>query len=503
MSKIDSSEDMIALRESIFGKIREENHPNFSKGSKLIKPELLNFAEIPKLGSIGKNGIIENKKTIQTISLIPNENKQKDSSCLLKKNNYDYYKFSLNFNNNYNISGNDKEKSKLLESNKSRFKELEDLSKISSFKSYINENNKHKKLYNESSPKYTLISKLFLNLDYRNNNINRKKFIFIEKEKNNEYKSKSCEASDLKSSSEIKTIIIKNDNSQIEDDGGKENEIRNSDKINNYNIQDDFLINYRIKEINIKKTYAQKNEIPSRIKLQDMRNFINDVFNNINDKNSSKNGLKKSSPEFIEYLNFESYEQRKITFLQKKRKIFHDLDEIDDIEGEFNKNKKKPLNNRNKNINNNKKDGKKICVYLNQFKVNKSNLEIFPFFPSLINKENTKIKFLKGIVQKKYLIRINRKEKLIKDKRNLDFIINKGFNIIYQENNSNNYIVLNINGFHILYLILYYYYKIKEGIAEINKRYYSHKSFDEIKEPIKQVEKLIKQCNKLVKSIAI
>jgi hypothetical protein len=79
MSKIDSSEDMIALRESIFGKIREENHPNFSKGSKLIKPELLNNAEIPKLGSIGKNGITENKKTIQTISPIPNENKQKDS----------------------------------------------------------------------------------------------------------------------------------------------------------------------------------------------------------------------------------------------------------------------------------------------------------------------------------------------------------------------------------------------------------------------------------------
>jgi hypothetical protein len=494
---------MITLRESEFEKIREENHPNFSKGAKLIKPELLNFGEIPKLGSIDKNGIMENKKTIQAVSLNPNENNQKDSSSQLKRDNYNNYKFSLNFNKNNNISGNNKEKSKLLESNKSKFKELEDFSKISGIKTYINENNKHLKLYNESYPKYTLITKLFLNLNYRNNNINRKKFIFIEKEKNNEYKSKSCEASDLKSSSEIKTIIIKNDNSQIEDDGDKENEIRNSDKINNYNIQDDFLINYIIKEINIKNAYAQKNEIPSCIKLQDMRNFINDIFKNIKDKNSSKNGLKKTVPEFIEYLNFDSYKQRKKTFLQKKRKIFHDLDEIDDIEGEFNKNKKKPLNNRNKNINNNKKDGKKICVYLNQFKVNKSNLEIFPFFPSLINKENTKIKFLKGIVQKKYLIRINRKEKLIKDKRNLDFIINKGFNIIYQENNSNNYIVLKINGFQILYLILYYYYKIKEGISEINKRYYSHKSFDEIKEPIKQVEKLIKQCNKLVKNIAI
>ena len=474
MSKIDSSEDMITLRESEFEKIREENHPNFSKGAKLIKPELLNFGEKPKLGSIGKNGIMENKKTIQAVLLNPNENKQKDSSSQLKRNNYNNYKFSLNFNKNNNISGNDKEKSKLLESNKSKFKELEDFSKISGLK-----------------------------LDYRNNNINRKKFIFIEKEKNNKYKSKSCESSNLKSSSGINSIIIKNDNSQIKDNNSKENEIRNSDKINNYNIQDDFLNNYRIKEINIKNAYIQKNEIRSRIKLQDMSNFINDIFNNIKDKNSSKNGLKKATPEFIEFLNFDSYEQRKITFLQKKRKIFHDLDEIDDIEDEFNKNKKKPLNNRNKNINNNKKDGKKICVYLNQFKVNKSNLEIFPFFPSLINKENTKIKFLKGIVQKKYLIRINRKEKLIKDKRNLDFIINKDFNIVYQENNSNNYIVLNINGFHILYLILYYYYKIKEGIAEINKRYYSHKSFDEIKEPIKQVEKLIKQCNKLVKNIAI
>ena len=296
MSKIDSSEDMITLRESEFEKIREENHPNFSKGAKLIKPELLNFGEKPKLGSIGKNGIMENKKTIQAVLLNPNENKQKDSSSQLKRNNYNNYKFSLNFNKNNNISGNDKEKSKLLESNKSKFKELEDFSKISGLKSYINENNKHLKLYNESSPKYTLISKLFLNLDYRNNNINRKKFIFIEKEKNNEYKSKSCEASDLKSSSEIKTIIIKNDNSQIEDDGGKENEIRNSDKINNYNIQDDFLNNYRIKEINIKNAYIQKNEIRSRIKLQDMSNFINDIFNNIKDKNSSKNGLKKATP---------------------------------------------------------------------------------------------------------------------------------------------------------------------------------------------------------------
>ena len=253
MSKIDSSEDMITLRESEFEKIREENHPNFSKGAKLIKPELLNFGEKPKLGSIGKNGIMENKKTIQAVLLNPNENKQKDSSSQLKRNNYNNYnnyKFSLNFNKNNNISGNDKEKSKLLESNKSKFKELEDLSKISSFKSYINENNKHKKLYNESSPKYTLISRLFLNLDYKNNNINRKKFIFIEKEKNNKYKSKSCEASNLKSSSGIKTIIIKNDNSQIKYNNIRENEIRNSEKINNYNIQDDFLNNYRIKEIN-------------------------------------------------------------------------------------------------------------------------------------------------------------------------------------------------------------------------------------------------------------
>ena len=354
MSKNDSSEDMIALRESEFRKIREENHLIFSKGTKLIKPEMLNFKE-PKLVSIDKNGIMENKKTIQTVSLNPNENKQKDSSFLLKKNNYYHNKFSLNFNKNYDISGNDKERVKLLESNKSKFKELEDFSKISGYKSYINENNKHMKLYNEISSissKCTLISRLFLNLDYRNNNINHKKFIFIEKEKNNKHKSKSSEPSNPKYSPEIKAIIIKNDNSQIKEDNNKrENEIRNSNKINNYNIQEYFLNNYRIKEINIKKTYLLKNKIPSRIKLQDMLNFINDVFNNIKDKNSSKNGLKNPTSEFIEYLNFDSYEQRKITFLQKKRKKFHDLDEIGDIEGEFNKNKKKPLNKRNKNKN--------------------------------------------------------------------------------------------------------------------------------------------------------
>ena len=519
MSKRDSLEEIIPLKKIESEKIKDG--PNFFCGPKLINPDLfkLYFSQKSILGSINKNGLLDRKTRDQTISFNPNENKSKDSSFQLRNINYGYYKFLPIYNKNNNISQNEQEKAKILKLNKDKFKDLEDFSKNPDSQSHFYTKNKDIKVYNEILPHYPLISSLFLNNNYKtNNNNNRQKFNYIEKEKYNKYKSKSCEPKDLKSSSGKKATIVNNINFQIKDNNEKEIHLRNSDNnTNNKNFENDFINNYKIKEINIRKNNTLKNDIPSHIKLKDMLNFMNNLFENINNNNinndnnnnnnnknnNNKNGSKKIMQEFIEYFKLDSNEQKEITFLQKKRKINDDIDEIDDIDDEFNKNNMKPLNNRNKNKINNKKDGKKICIYLNQFRVNKSNLEIFPFFPSLINKENIKIKFLKGIIRKKFLIRINRKTQLIKDKRNLEFITNKSFNIIYQGNNLNNYIILNINGFHILYLILYYYHKIQEGIQEINKLHYSHKSFEEIKVPIKLVEKLIKQTNKLVKNITL
>ena len=72
---------------------------------------------------------------------------------------------------------------------------------------------------------------------------------------------------------------------------------------------------------------------------------------------------------------------------------------------------------------NNKKDGLKINLYLNQIQVNNYKLENFPFFPLLKIKENIKIEFLKGIINKKNLIKINKKAECIKDQRNLKYIL--------------------------------------------------------------------------------
>ena len=80
---------------------------------------------------------------------------------------------------------------------------------------------------------------------------------------------------------------------------------------------------------------------------------------------------------------------------------------------------------------------------------------------------------------------------------------NKRFEIVYQNKEKSKQFVLHINQFNILYLILYYYYKIKEGIFLINKLHYSHASFRNIKKTINLVESLIKKCNIIVREISI
>ena len=59
-----------------------------------------------------------------------------------------------------------------------------------------------------------------------------------------------------------------------------------------------------------------------------------------------------------------------------------------------------------------------------------------------------------------------------------------------------------INQFNILYLIYYYYHKIKEGILLINKYHYSHASFSEIKSKINLIINFIEKCNLIVNEIS-
>ena len=117
------------------------------------------------------------------------------------------------------------------------------------------------------------------------------------------------------------------------------------------------------------------------------------------------------------------------------------------------------------------------------------------------NKENTKIEFLKGVIDNKRLIKINKKTEIIKDKRNLNYINNKKFEITYINNENDKHYILNIKGLNILHLILYYYYQIQEGIKLMNKYHYCHASFEKSKKIIKHIEGLIKKCNKLTSDI--
>lgn len=477
--------------------IISENSKNYSSNSPLLSP-------------LNKNGHSEETNTEQ-INIFEQNEKFKESIFFLKNIDYSYYISLLNDGKN-NFSKNDiNGNSNLLESNEKNYKILGDFYKEPDFETHLYKSQKNIKLIKEVSLKYPLISKEFQRTNYIiNNNINIKDIILV-KEKNRKYISKSPEATLLATNAGIKPKVKNKSNSLNKDNNLKKGKKRNSNKIIDFDIIDNFLLNYNIKEINIKNIRGLENEIPPKISLKDMKNFIKKICNKIKNKNNSKNSLNVSIGEFIECNKINSYEEKDKNFLQKKRKNCSNFEENNDTKDKNeSKNKRYPLNKRHKKIsskiknlnkNNNKKDGEKICIYLNKIEINKNSLENFPFYPSIRNKEITKIEFLKGIAIKKYSIRINKKAHLVKDQRNLEYINNKKFQIIYENKESNAQIILNINGSHILYIIIYYYIQMQECIKSINKNHYSHANFKKTKNELEQVENIIKKCNKIVHDI--
>ena len=147
----------------------------------------------------------------------------------------------------------------------------------------------------------------------------------------------------------------------------------------------------------------------------------------------------------------------------------------------------------------NRKDGKKISLYLNQIQINENSLDIFPFCP--MNIENITIEFLEGLIEEKH-IKVNRKNVLINDQRNLKYINNKSFEIIYQhkEEETIQYI-LHINNDHIFYIFLYYYNQIQKRIVRLNQHFYSHRSKAELEEVKGDLQNLMEKSNKLAKEI--
>ena len=79
----------------------------------------------------------------------------------------------------------------------------------------------------------------------------------------------------------------------------------------------------------------------------------------------------------------------------------------------------------------------------------------------------------------------------------MKYIYNKQFELYYVNKDNNKQYVLYNKEFHILHLILYYYYTIQEDIKLINKYHYFHSSFNKTQKMAKQNQK----CNKIVCNI--
>ena len=280
-----------------------------------------------------------------------------------------------------------------------------------------------------------------------------------------------------------------------------------------FNIPDDFLIQYQIKNIETKVanlTQTSENfERINQISFQEMEIFINNLC-----QKKLKLDMAKNENSFEEgYIKYDApiKEENCCDFLHKKRKLGIDK------ETTYSKSKrnsgmydasyrKHPLKKKHKKINkkltvklkniiklNNKKNGLYTCVNLNQIQINKANLEDFPFHSSLNCKEITKISFLKGLIENKDLIRINKKAGMAKDIKTSRSFYNKQFKIEFK-NETTTYII-HIIGNHILYLILYYYFQMHKSMKQINVYHYSHSAFRKTLVEINKIENIIKNCN--------
>ena len=292
---------------------------------------------------------------------------------------------------------------------------------------------------------------------------------------------------------------------------------------NSFNVLDYYLTFFHIKKIIAQNLffYDIQRKIPNCDDSVDTLNFMKNMCKNIIIINEGECNFSFFKEECIIFLN-NCYEKvNELIFPKNKRNSSLDCDKFQNLYHNNGYNcklslkkkhplkKKNKINNKkisakNKRINkiNNSKNGNYITVYLSQLQVNKKSLNIFPFCPRPTVVENIKVRFLEGIINKKYKIKLKKKINLIRDDGIFQLMENKRFELIYQNDEKNVEFTMYINQFNILYLIYYYYYKIKEGILLINKYHYSHASFSEIKNKINLVINLIEKCNKIVKEIS-
>ena len=287
-------------------------------------------------------------------------------------------------------------------------------------------------------------------------------------------------------------------------------------------VPDDFLIHFQIQEIEVKANqlsqYIPVTPKSKKISYQDMEIYINKLCKKVMSKDISNN-IFDFGEEYVEIEKPEK-EENLCCFLQKKRKLSKDQGDSGSRTKLKNEAKdasyrRHPLKKKYKKINkkitvkiknliklNNKKNGPSIIVNLNQVQINKIGLENFPFHHLINSKEITKISFLKGLAERKELIRINKKVGLMKEIKGNKSLEGKLFKIVYQKLMDETKYIVHISGINILYLILYYYYQIHKGIEQINTYHYSHSAFHKSLSEINKIEEIIKKCNLIVKEIS-
>ena len=279
------------------------------------------------------------------------------------------------------------------------------------------------------------------------------------------------------------------------------------------NIPEDLLTIFHIKKINSKNLLFNdiQGKFPNFDDLSDTFTFIKNMCKNIKIINEEKFNL--NSLEECIVLSNNSYEKvNDYSFLRKKRKNTLDGDTFSQLcpnlgyNDKSTRTKRHPLKNKKNNkkisakdkrINKikNSKNGEYITAYLNQLKVDKTSLKIFPLCPIQTLEENITVSFLEGIINDKYKIKFKKRINLIKDNGIFKQMKYKRFELKFQNDEKDLEFTMYINQFNILYLIYYYYYKIKERILIINKYHYGHVSFSKIEREINVTIDLIKKCN--------
>ena len=440
-----------------------------SRNNKLFRPSPL----------INKNGFSINNIKSETKYLNLLESEEKNNKLEKIQNNINC---KFNENDEQNLSNcNINFQIKFLEL-QNNFFELGDFSTIPDFEKHLYNEKKHFQLKGQYFFLHPLKTRLFSqkkNMESDNICSNRK--ILLKKR----YRSKSCKSYSLKRNTKRKRKFFNNGyfkllNCEIDE------------LFINFKIRDNFLINFDIKEITIKNiennTKIDK-KYPS-IGLKDTEIFLNNLCKNIIINKDGESNI-SFDDEYVEYKNF-PIKVGEIFYIEKKPKNILDC--------EYSLNNKKN-NKKIKNAVKIRNRNEKKFGYLNQFEINNNSLENFPFFPSLNIERIIYVKdILKSIIENG-IIGFKEKPKLIKDERNAKYMINKRFEIIYQNKEGNAQYILYLNEFHILYLILFYYYQIKEELLELNKNFRGNKKKEEISNAKNKVEMLINKCNIIVKNI--